>query len=54
MSKKSTREVSISRVYADALKGLPKEKYDYESTSIQWGTQDPYKIVKRIGRGKVC
>ncbi|ORX37702.1 kinase-like domain-containing protein [Kockovaella imperatae] len=43
---------SISRVYADVNEGLGKKWYDYEKLSIQWGVQDHYEIVRKVGRGK--
>lgn len=32
---------------------MPKEYYDYESFEIsEWGNQDDYEIIRKIGRGK--
>ncbi|CAL0311572.1 unnamed protein product [Lupinus luteus] len=30
----------------------PKEYWDYESLTIQWGDQDDYEAVRKVGRGK--
>eukprot|EP01032_Pedospumella_encystans_P030793 gene30793-34752_t len=43
---------SIARVYADANAQRPTEYWDYESLSLNWGNQDDYEIIKKIGRGK--
>ncbi|EJD36037.1 Pkinase-domain-containing protein [Auricularia subglabra TFB-10046 SS5] len=44
--------VSVSRVYAGACEQLGPDWYDYNNVKIQWGAQDPYEIMRRIGRGK--
>lgn len=43
---------SVSRVYADANARLPTEYWDYETLHIRWGSQEPYEIVSKVGRGK--
>nr|KJB18006.1 hypothetical protein B456_003G029200 [Gossypium raimondii] len=43
---------SKSRVYADVNVIRPKEYWDYESLTIQWGEQDDYEVVRKVGRGK--
>ncbi|WIA40527.1 hypothetical protein OEZ86_013874 [Tetradesmus obliquus] len=43
---------SISRVYADINDKRPPEYWDYESLNIQWGEQDNYEVVRKVGRGK--
>uniref|UniRef100_A0A1S4BYE3 Casein kinase II subunit alpha n=2 Tax=Nicotiana TaxID=4085 RepID=A0A1S4BYE3_TOBAC len=30
----------------------PKEYWDYESLTVQWGEQDDYEVVRKVGRGK--
>lgn len=30
----------------------PKEYWDYESLQVQWGEQDDYQVVCKVGRGK--
>ncbi|XP_022751219.1 casein kinase II subunit alpha-like isoform X2 [Durio zibethinus] len=47
------REImSKSRVYADVNVLRPKEYWDYESLTVQWGDQDDYEVVRKVGRGK--
>ncbi|KAL7721709.1 non-specific serine/threonine protein kinase [Entamoeba marina] len=43
---------SYARVYRDVLSTKPLSYYDYENIRVDWGDQDPYKIVRKIGRGK--
>ncbi|KAG8098282.1 hypothetical protein GUJ93_ZPchr0013g34362 [Zizania palustris] len=43
---------SVARVYADANTHRPKEYWDYESLDIQWGEQDGYEVLRKLGRGK--
>ncbi|KAK2426397.1 casein kinase II subunit alpha-2 [Trifolium repens] len=43
---------SKARVYADINVVRPKEYWDYESLTVQWGDQDDYQVVKKVGRGK--
>ena len=31
---------------------MPKEYYDYESATVEWGTVEPYEVSQKIGRGK--
>lgn len=44
--------MSVARVYADANSLKPSDYWDYDNLSINWGPQDNYEIVKKIGRGK--
>ncbi|XP_057493111.1 casein kinase II subunit alpha-1-like isoform X2 [Actinidia eriantha] len=44
--------MSKSRVYADVNVLLPREYWDYESLAVQWGDQDDYEVVRKVGRGK--
>jgi casein kinase II subunit alpha len=44
--------MSKARVYADVNVQRPKEYWDYESLSVQWGNQDDYEVVRKVGRGK--
>lgn len=41
-----------SRVYADVNAHKSREYWDYESHPIEWGNQDNYQIVQKLGRGK--
>ncbi|KAF8404913.1 hypothetical protein HHK36_009808 [Tetracentron sinense] len=44
--------MSEARVYADINVLRPKEYWDYESLTVQWGDQDDYEVVRKVGRGK--
>ena len=48
----SANPKSISRVYADVNRRLPPAHWDYEALHIRWGSQDPYEVVEKVGRGK--
>jgi len=41
-----------ARWNADALASRSKEFWDYESLQVQWGEQDNYEVVRKVGRGK--
>lgn len=43
---------SKARVYADVNVVRPKDYWDYESLTVQWGEQDDYEVVRKVGRGK--
>ncbi|KAF9907700.1 Casein kinase II subunit alpha [Lobosporangium transversale] len=43
---------SVARVHADANEKLGRDYWDYESFSLQWGIQDNYEIIRKVGRGK--
>ncbi|XP_076932047.1 casein kinase II subunit alpha-like [Bidens hawaiensis] len=43
---------SKARVYTDVNVVRPKEYWDYESLTVQWGEQDNYEVVRKVGRGK--
>ncbi|XP_042509275.1 casein kinase II subunit alpha-4, chloroplastic-like [Macadamia integrifolia] len=52
---KSTRRpgaASKARVHADVNVLRPKEYWEYESLTVQWGEQDDYEVVRKVGRGK--
>merc|ERR1712087_922282 len=40
------------RLHADVNNKRPKEYWDYESLQVQWGEQDDYQVVSKVGRGK--
>lgn len=46
--------MSKARVYADVNVIRPREYWDYESLTIQWGDQDDYEVIRKVGRGKYC
>ncbi|KAH6803873.1 Protein kinase superfamily protein [Perilla frutescens var. frutescens] len=43
---------SVARVYPDVNLVRPKDYWDYESHAVQWGEQDDYEVVRKVGRGK--
>lgn len=43
---------STARVYSDANSQKQREYWDYEAYQVEWGQQDDYQIVKKLGRGK--
>ncbi|PON66725.1 Serine/threonine protein kinase [Parasponia andersonii] len=49
---RSLLAMSKARVYADVNVLRPKEYWDYESLAVQWGDQDDYEVVRKVGRGK--
>ncbi|KAK7263232.1 hypothetical protein RJT34_30819 [Clitoria ternatea] len=48
----SSNPMSKARVYTDINVLRPKEYWDYESLTVQWGDQDDYEVVRKVGRGK--
>ncbi|XP_057960422.1 casein kinase II subunit alpha-2-like isoform X1 [Malania oleifera] len=44
--------MSKARVHADVNVLRPKAYWDYESLTVQWGDQDGYEVVRKVGRGK--
>uniref|UniRef100_A0A663E025 non-specific serine/threonine protein kinase n=1 Tax=Aquila chrysaetos chrysaetos TaxID=223781 RepID=A0A663E025_AQUCH len=44
--------LSRARVYADVNTQRPREYWDYESHVVEWGNQDDYQLVRKLGRGK--
>merc|ERR1712179_518555 len=48
----SVRHMSRARVYCDVNTHRPRECWDYESHVIEWGQQDNYQLIKKLGRGK--
>lgn len=43
---------NLPRLYADANVSRPREYWDYETLSVNWGCQDNYEVLRKIGRGK--
>uniref|UniRef100_A0A671N7Y4 non-specific serine/threonine protein kinase n=1 Tax=Sinocyclocheilus anshuiensis TaxID=1608454 RepID=A0A671N7Y4_9TELE len=43
---------SRARVYAEVNTQRPREYWDYESHVIEWGNQDDFQLVCKLGRGK--
>ncbi|KAL0461836.1 UNVERIFIED_CONTAM: Casein kinase II subunit alpha-2 [Sesamum latifolium] len=44
--------MSKARVYADVNVLRPREYWDYENLTVQWGEQDDYEVIRKVGRGK--
>ncbi|KAL7408858.1 kinase-like domain-containing protein [Mrakia frigida] len=43
---------SVSRVYADVNEKMGRAWWDYDNLQVQWGRQDDFEIVRKVGRGK--
>ena len=43
--------VSKARVYCDVNVQRPREYWDYEALTVNWGEQDDYEVVRKVGRG---
>uniref|UniRef100_H3A126 non-specific serine/threonine protein kinase n=1 Tax=Latimeria chalumnae TaxID=7897 RepID=H3A126_LATCH len=43
---------SRARVYSDVNTLRPREYWDYEVHFVEWGNQDDYQLVRKLGRGK--
>src|SRR5690606_20521073 len=41
-----------SRVYAGVNASRPRAYWDYDALEVDWGEQDDYEIVRKVGRGK--
>jgi casein kinase II subunit alpha len=41
-----------ARIYADVNQHRPREYWNYESLTVNWGDQEDYEVIKKIGRGK--
>jgi len=48
----SSRSSCPPRLYAQVNATRPREYWDYEMLQINWGNQDHYEVVRKIGRGK--
>jgi casein kinase II subunit alpha len=42
----------LPRLYADVNTHRPREYWDYEILSVNWGCQDDYEVSRKVGRGK--
>lgn len=48
-----TNTASINfRVYADVNVHRPRDYWDYEALTVNWGDQEDYEVIRKIGRGK--
>jgi len=43
---------SRARVYSDVNSHKSRDYWDYESYLVDWGNQDDYQLVRKLGRGK--
>jgi len=43
---------SVSREYTHILSDKPREYWDYENYDVSFSGQDPYSVIRKIGRGK--
>lgn len=43
---------SRARVYAEVNVHKPREYWDYENHVVQYGQQEDYQLVRKLGRGK--
>ena len=43
---------SNHRVYADVNVHRPRDYWDYEALTVNWGDQEEYEVIRKIGRGK--
>jgi len=41
-----------ARVYSDINLYRPREYWNYDSLTVNWGSQEDYEIVRKVGRGK--
>jgi casein kinase II subunit alpha len=42
----------VDRVYADVNVHRPRDYWDYEALTVNWGDQEDYEVIRKIGRGK--
>lgn len=43
---------ALPRFYHDANVNRPRQYWDYEALSVNWGCQDDYEVLRKVGRGK--
>lgn len=48
----SYHETPTSRVYPDVNVHRPRDYWDYEALTVNWGDQEEYEVIRKIGRGK--
>eukprot|EP00930_Biecheleria_cincta_P035328 TRINITY_DN242_c0_g1_i5.p1 TRINITY_DN242_c0_g1~~TRINITY_DN242_c0_g1_i5.p1 ORF type:complete len:362 (+),score=43.25 TRINITY_DN242_c0_g1_i5:38-1087(+) len=42
----------IPKAYSEANVNRPREYWDYENITVNWGCQDEYEVHRKVGRGK--
>lgn len=45
-------KISEPKFYANICKDKPDEYSNYEEFEVQFGSQDKYEVIKKLGRGK--
>ena len=48
----SSSTIPLNRVYADVNVHRPRDYWDYEALTVNWGDQEDYEVIRKIGRGK--
>ncbi|KAI9486264.1 MAG: casein kinase II subunit alpha [Benjaminiella poitrasii] len=43
---------SLARCYVDVNSKMPNSYWDYDNLQVEWGNQENYEIVRKVGRGK--
>ena len=43
---------SFLSVYPDVNVHRPRDYWDYEALTVNWGDQEEYEVIRKIGRGK--
>ncbi|KAI9300566.1 casein kinase II subunit alpha [Cunninghamella echinulata] len=43
---------SVAKCYAHVNEQMPDSYWDYDNLQVQWGSQDNYEIIRKVGRGK--
>ncbi|KAI7872567.1 casein kinase II subunit alpha [Spinellus fusiger] len=43
---------SVARCYADANTKVQSSYWDYCNLQVEWGAQDNYEVIRKVGRGK--
>ncbi|KAG1171032.1 hypothetical protein G6F70_007147 [Rhizopus microsporus] len=51
-STNATKYKSIARCYADVNAKMPASYWDYDNLQVEWGNQEKYEIIRKVGRGK--
>lgn len=46
------RKITNRSVYADVNVHRPRDYWDYEALTVNWGNQEDYEVIRKIGRGK--
>merc|ERR1719213_1344018 len=52
MATRGGQASALPRYYSDANVQRPREYWDYEMLSVNWGCQDDYEVLRKVGRGK--